>query len=42
MTTSGALLVVMGVLFLTDRLFEISIWMQRGLDKLGLDFLARI
>lgn len=42
MTTSGALLIAMGVLFLTDRLFEISIWMQRGLDRLGLDFLARI
>ena len=42
MTTSGVLLIGMGILFLTDRLFEISIWMQKGLDKLGLDFLARI
>lgn len=39
---SGAVLVGMGILFITDQLFRISIWMQRGLDSLNLDFLARI
>ena len=42
MTASGALLIVMGLLFMTDSLFRMSIWIQRGFDALGLDFLARI
>lgn len=42
MTASGALLIVMGVLFMTDSLFRMSIWIQRSFDALGLDFLARI
>ncbi|HWC12964.1 MAG TPA: cytochrome c biogenesis protein CcdA [Actinomycetota bacterium] len=42
MTTSGVLLIVMGLLFMTDSLFRMSIWIQRGFDRLGLDFLARI
>lgn len=39
---SGALLVVLGFLFFTDRLFEIAIWMQKGFTALDLDFLAEI
>lgn len=35
---SGILLVVVGVLFLTNRLFELSIWMQRSYTALNLDF----
>ena len=35
---SGALLVVVGVLFFTDRLFELSAWMQRSFTAMGLDF----
>ncbi|MFN2389560.1 MAG: cytochrome c biogenesis CcdA family protein [Actinomycetota bacterium] len=35
---SGALLVVVGVLFLTDRLFQISIWMRQSMTAAGLDF----
>lgn len=42
MTTSGTLLIVMGLLFMTDSLFRMSIWIQRTFDALGLDFLARI
>lgn len=42
MTASGALLIVMGVLFMTDSLFRMSIWIQKSFDTLGLDFLARI
>ena len=42
MTASGMLLILMGVLFMTDSLFRMSIWIQRGFDRLGLDFLARI
>ncbi len=42
MTASGALLIVMGLLFMTDSLFRMSIWIQRTFDTLGLDFLARI
>ena len=38
----GAFLIAMGVLFLTDRVFEISIWMQRMFDAVGLDELSRI
>jgi len=39
---SGALLIIVGVLFITDQLFRISIWMQKGFSAIGLDFLARI
>ncbi|MGH2820328.1 MAG: cytochrome c biogenesis CcdA family protein [Actinomycetota bacterium] len=39
---SGALLVLVGVLFVTDRMFQIAIWMQKGFLALDLDFLARI
>jgi cytochrome c-type biogenesis protein len=35
---SGLALVVVGVLFLTDGLFRLSAWMQRGLTAAGLDF----
>ncbi len=31
---SGALLVVVGILFVTDQMFQISIWMQKNLDFL--------
>jgi cytochrome c-type biogenesis protein len=39
---SGALLVIVGVLFITNQLFHISIWMQKAMSAAGLDFLARI
>lgn len=39
---SGALLVLVGILFVTDQLFQISIWMQKAFTSIGLDFLARI
>ena len=42
MFASGTLLIVMGVLFITDSLFRMSIWIQKTFDALGLDFLARI
>lgn len=42
MTASGALLIIMGLLFMTDSLFRMSIWIQKTFDTLGLDFLARI
>ncbi|MBA2311361.1 MAG: sulfite exporter TauE/SafE family protein [Actinobacteria bacterium] len=35
---SGALLVVVGALFATDRLFEISRWMQQSFTAANLDF----
>ena len=35
---SGALLVLVGLLFLTERLFVISSWMQRSYTALNLDF----
>ncbi|HVF54115.1 MAG TPA: cytochrome c biogenesis protein CcdA [Actinomycetota bacterium] len=35
---SGVMLIIVGLLFLTGRLFELSIWMQRGLTRLDLDF----
>jgi cytochrome c-type biogenesis protein len=35
---SGALLIVVGVLFVTDQLFRISIWMQRAFIDANLDF----
>jgi cytochrome c-type biogenesis protein len=35
---SGVLLVVVGVLFLTEKLFVLSSWMQRSYTALNLDF----
>ncbi|MDQ5815484.1 MAG: cytochrome c biogenesis protein CcdA [Actinomycetota bacterium] len=35
---SGVLLVGVGILFLTDQIFQISIWMQRGFTSANLDF----
>jgi cytochrome c-type biogenesis protein len=35
---SGALLIVVGVLFVTDQLFRLSAWMQKGFVASGLDF----
>ncbi|MDP9067532.1 MAG: cytochrome c biogenesis protein CcdA [Actinomycetota bacterium] len=39
---SGVLLMIVGLLFVTDQLFQISIWMQKAFSAAGLDFLARI
>jgi len=39
---SGAGLVIVGVLFVSGRLFELAILMQKGFLALNLDFLARI
>jgi cytochrome c-type biogenesis protein len=39
---SGALLVVVGVLFVTGDLFRLSVWMQRGFNSLNLDFWSDI
>ncbi len=39
---SGVLMIAMGVLFVTNQLFQISIWMQKTFVALNLDFLARI
>lgn len=35
---SGVLLVVVGILFLTDQIFQISTWMQDGFTSANLDF----
>jgi cytochrome c-type biogenesis protein len=35
---SGLLLIVVGILFVTDRLFELSAWMQQALTAADLDF----
>ena len=35
---SGALLVAVGLLFVTNQLFRVSAWMQRSFVALGLDF----
>ena len=42
MVGSGLMLIVMGVLFVTDQVFRMSLWIQQTFDALGLDFLARI
>lgn len=42
MFASGTLLIVMGLLLMTDSMFRMSIWIQKTFDALGLDFLARI
>lgn len=42
MLASGALLIIMGILFLTDSMFRMSIWIQNTFEALGLDWLARI
>jgi cytochrome c-type biogenesis protein len=39
---SGALLVGVGLLFLTDQVFQVAIWMQKGFRALNLDSLAEI
>lgn len=39
---SGTLMVVVGLLFITDQLFQVSIWIQKAMTAAGLDFLARI
>ena len=39
---SGALLIVIGVLFVTDQFFRMSAWMQRELAELGIDFFTSI
>lgn len=39
---SGILLVGMGVLFVTNQLFQVSIWMQKTFVALNLEFLANI
>ncbi len=41
-TASGVLMVGMGLLFVTNQLFQISIWMQKTFIALNLDFLANI
>lgn len=38
----GVLLVAVGVLFVTDRMFWVATWMVKGFDALNLDFLARV
>jgi cytochrome c-type biogenesis protein len=42
MVTSGALLIVVGALFVTGDLFRLSIWMQRAFNSLNLDFWSDI
>jgi cytochrome c-type biogenesis protein len=37
-TASGSLLVIVGLLFVTNRLGDVSAWMQRGFTQAGLDF----
>ena len=37
---SGSIMVLIGILFLTNQVFRIAIWMQEGMFKLGLDFWA--
>ena len=39
---SGALLIVVGILFVTGDLFRLSIWMQRTMTALNLDFWSGI
>lgn len=39
---SGTLMVIVGLLFITDQLFQVSIWIQKAMTAAGLDFLARI
>jgi len=38
----AVLLIAMGVLFLTDQIFRISIWMQKFFNAIGLEELAQI
>lgn len=35
---SGALLIIVGVLFVTDQFFQMSAWMQRELAEVNIDF----
>ncbi|MGH2789298.1 MAG: cytochrome c biogenesis CcdA family protein [Actinomycetota bacterium] len=39
---SGVLLIAVGVLFVTDQVFRLSIWMQRAFNDLNLDFWSEI
>jgi cytochrome c-type biogenesis protein len=39
---SGVLLIVVGVMFITGDLFRLSIWMQRTMTALNLDFWSGI
>lgn len=39
---SGILLIAVGMLFVTDQLFQLSIWMQRAFNDLNLDFWSEI
>jgi cytochrome c-type biogenesis protein len=34
----GSLLVIVGILLMTDQLFRLSAWMQTSFTNLGLDF----
>ena len=34
----GTLLILVGVLFVTDQLFHLSIWMRKRMEALGLEF----
>ena len=38
----GVFLIAMGLLFLTNQVFQVSIWMQRLFDAIGLDELSQI
>ena len=39
---SGALLVVVGILFMTDQLFQLSVWMQETATALDWDFWSEL
>jgi cytochrome c-type biogenesis protein len=39
---SGALLVIVGVLFVTGQMFNVSIWMNEAMARLGVDFWSDI
>jgi cytochrome c-type biogenesis protein len=39
---SGALLVIVGILFMTDQLFRLSVWMQDTATALNLDFWSEL
>ena len=40
--TGGAFLIGMGILFVTDRVFQVAIWMQKAFAAIGLEELAQI
>jgi len=39
---SGALLVAVGILFITGQMFQLSIWMQRAMIDLNLDLWSNL